>query len=232
MLEASGSTADTDEYLVDTADVPGGACLQLVRHGRDFEILFGGEQLMGSWQSNSEKALATLVCQRLVHPDSRLLIGGLGMGFTLGAALEALPEGAEVTVAELVPKIVSWAHGSLKHLFGESLSDPRVSIEICDVHDLIARQPERFDAILLDVDNGPEGLINVGNERIYCNWGLRSAYDALRPGGILAVWSSYADDEFRDRLRGIGFVVEEVKITPDVDRSDSDHIIWLAAKAG
>ena len=217
--------------LIDTADIPGGGCLQLVRYGEDFEILFGDEQLMGSWASKSEQLLASLVCDRLTRADASILIGGLGMGFTLASARAALPENATIVVAELVPAVVAWASGTLAHLFGDSFADRRVSVEIRDVHDVIDEASERFDAILLDVDNGPDGLINVANERLYCNWGLRAAHAALRPGGLLAIWSAYTDHAFRDRLDAAGFAVEELPIDPD-DPVDGDHVIWIAAKAG
>lgn len=228
----AGDDAEDEGALVDTADIPSGGQLRLMRYGEDYEILFGREQLMGSWASVSEEALATLVCERQQRDDCRILIGGLGMGFTLGAALAALPAEASVTVAELVPKIVAWASGPLSHIFGGSLDDPRVTIEIRDVHDIIDDATGLFDAILLDVDNGPDGLIQPENERLYCNWGLRAAHKALRPGGTLAVWSANPDPGFPDRLRAAGFAVEEVLIP--ADRRDGEsiaHTIWLAARA-
>jgi spermidine synthase len=185
---------------------------------------------MGSQLCGSEQALARLACRRLGDHDARILIGGLGMGFTLGAALAALPASATIVVAELVPKVVAWANGPLAHLFGDSLADPRVSIEIADVHDVIVGAPGRFDRILLDVDNGPDGLIHLANERLYCNWGLRAAYAALRPAGVLAVWSAYADDAFADRLRNAGFAVDEVRIRATGGRTGARHTIWLASK--
>jgi spermidine synthase len=219
---------DSPGTIVDFADIPSGGCLHLLRHGTDFEIMFGDEQLMGSWDSRSEEALATLVCDR-IPPAGRLLIGGLGMGFTLAAALAALPATATVVVAELVPKVVTWARGPLAHIFGNSLSDPRLSIEVRDVHDVIVEQPAGFDAILLDVDNGPDGLIHLANERLYCNWGLRAARAALRPGGMLAIWSAYPDAAFQARLEDCGFDVEE--ITVEGDRADlRPHTIWLAKR--
>ena len=157
---------------------------------------------------------------------------GLGMGFTLGAALANLPANAEIVVAELVPKVVTWANGPLAHLFGDSLVDPRVSIELGDVHDVIAAARERFDAILLDVDNGPDGLIHIANERLYCNWGLRAANAALRPGGILAIWSAYGDGDFVDRLELAGFAVNEIRLRATAGRTGARHTIWLAAKPG
>ncbi len=216
--------------LVDTGDIPGGGQLHLVRHGEDYEILLGGEQLMGSWASRSEEALATLVCERLGDRARHILIGGLGMGFTLAAARSVLPAGARIVVAELVPSIVDWARGPLAHIFGGSLDDPRVSIELRDVHDVIGDRRDGFDAILLDVDNGPDGLVTVANERLYCNWGLRAAYGALSPGGILAVWSAYTEDSFPGRLRAAGFAVQEVGVDPDGTGRDPQHIIWLATR--
>jgi spermidine synthase len=233
-LAASPAAPEDDGasgVLVDSGDIPGGGQLHLVRYGEDYEILLGHEQLMGSWASRSEEALATLVCERLGDRAHRILIGGLGMGFTLAAARSALPTSARIVLAELVPSIVTWARGPLAHIFGGSLDDPRVSIEMRDVHDVIEAQRDGFDAILLDVDNGPDGLVTVANERLYCNWGLRAAYAALRPGGILAVWSAYPDDSFRDRLCGAGFVVEEVSVDPDGTGQDTPHIIWLAARS-
>jgi spermidine synthase len=216
--------------LVDTADIPGGGQLHLVRHDQRFEIMFGDEQLMGSWDSQSEKALATLVCEHLGPRAERMLIGGLGMGFTLGAALAVLPASATVVVAELVPKIVDWATGPLAPIFGASLSDPRIELKIRDVHDVIVDEPGGFDAILLDVDNGPDGLIKLANERLYCNWGLRAAHTALRPGGVLAIWSAYPDDAFAERLGQAGFEVEEHMVHFDDTKQDAPYIIWLGAK--
>lgn len=218
--------------LIDTADIPGGGQLHLVRHGADFEIMFDEEQLMGSWAYRSEEALATLAFERLRGSDPRILIGGLGMGFTLAAARSALPLSGTIVVAELVPKVVAWAAGPLAHIFGDSLADPRVSLEIRDVHDVIVERSARFDAILLDVDNGPDALINLANERLYCNWGLRAAHSALRPGGLLAVWSAYPDRSFADRLQETGFEVKEVVVDPDGTEQEPPHVIWLASKQG
>ena len=203
----------------------------LVRHGLDYEILFNDQQLMGSWAYRSEQALATLVSERLGTQAEQILIGGLGMGFTLAAARSTFPANASFLVAELVSKVVTWAEGPLAPILGDSLRDPRVSVEIRDVHDIIARRDASFDAILLDVDNGPDGLINLANERLYSNWGLRAVHAALRPGGMLAVWSAYPDPAFSVRLRGVGFDIEIV----DVDSGGGEdeealHTIWLAAR--
>lgn len=224
------SDTHTPVELLDTAELPDGGLLRLWRRGTDYSIRFGEEELMGNQVRHSEEALATLACRRLTDPESQILIGGLGMGFTLGAALAILPPTARVTVAELVPKIVTWANGPLAHLFHDHLADPRLSLEMEDVHDVIERAEARFDAILLDVDNGPDGLIHLANERLYSNWGLRAAHAALKPGGILAIWSAYADDAFVDRLDSIGFDVEEVSIPAFAGGEHVIHKIWLAGK--
>ncbi|WP_313805810.1 spermidine synthase [Sphingobium sp.] len=216
--------------LIGEAELPDGGRLQLWRRGEDYSIRFGDNELMGNQVRHSEEALATLACGRLQHRDSRILIGGLGMGFTLGAALRSLSSTGAITVAELVPEIVTWANGPLSHLFHDYLSDSRVMVEMADVHDVIARERSEFDAILLDVDNGPDGLIHLANERLYCNWGLRAAHAALRPKGILAVWSAYADDAFVSRLENAHFDVEEVSVAALVDGEDVIHTIWLASK--
>ena len=216
--------------LVDIADIPGGGALHLMRRGSDFSICYGDDELMGSQVPHSEQALATLTCERLGDNRGRWLIGGLGMGFTLGSALAVLGPAAQVVVAELVPKVVTWANGPLAHIIGGSLADPRVSLEVADVHDVIVRAPASFDAILLDVDNGPDGLIQLANDRLYCNWGLRAAHAALRPGGVLAVWSSYTDADFRERLHRAGFAVEEITIRAEDYDGDVRHTIWLASK--
>ncbi|WP_150292654.1 spermidine synthase [Sphingobium estronivorans] len=216
--------------LLDTAQLPDGGELLLWRRGDDYSIRFGEDELMGNQVRHSEEALATLVCERLSKRDARILIGGLGMGFTLGAALSSLSPAAEVVVAELVPEIVKWAKGPLAHLFQDHLVDSRLSLEMADVHDVIVRQEAAFDAILLDVDNGPDGMIHLPNERLYCDWGLRSARDALRAGGILAIWSAYTDDHFVDRLEKAGFDVEEVSIPALAGEEHVIHTIWLASK--
>ena len=227
--EARGKWSGT---LVDTAEIPGGGQLQLVRYGQHYEILFDDEQLMGSWAYRSEQALASLVAERLGGRAKQILIGGLGMGFTLTAARSAFPASAEFVVAELVPKVVEWAEGPLAPIFGDSLRDPRVSLEIRDVHDVIVQHQAFFDAVLLDVDNGPDGLVNLANERLYSNWGLRAIHGALGPGGILAVWSAYPDHAFSDRLRVAGFDIEVLDMPSGSDEADPLHTIWLAAKSG
>lgn len=216
--------------IVDIADIPNGGELRLLRCGSAYSIHFGDEELMGSEAFQSEQALASLALGRLGRQCDRILIGGLGMGFTLRAALELLPASSTVVVAELVPKVVTWATGLLAHLFDGALADPRVSVEIRDVHDIIDDVSEAFDSILLDVDNGPDGFIQLANERLYSNWGLRAAYAALRPGGVLAVWSSYEDAFFTRRLEAAGFAVEEAKVPDTGGRERAPYTIWLAVR--
>jgi spermidine synthase len=216
--------------LIDTAQIPNGGMLRLLRCGNDFSIRFGEDELMGNEAVESEEALAQLAIRRAGVQCERVLIGGLGMGFTLGAALAELPEDASIVVAELVPKVVTWARGPLAHLFGDTLADPRVSIQVRDVHDVIVDSPGGFDAILLDVDNGPDGFIHLANDRLYCNWGLRACFAALRPGGVLAVWSAYEDEAFFTRLGNAGFEVEEAKVIDRVGRERAPYTIWLASR--
>ena len=209
--------------------VPGGKeGLRLFQRGEDFTITVGSIELMSDHLPGSERALATLGCARLAgRPRPRVLIGGLGMGFTLRAALDALPADAEVVVAELVPAVVEWARGPLAHLFAGSLDDPRVSLRLEDVNRSIQSGPARYDAILLDVDNGPSGFVRRTNDRLYDRWGLRRARFALRPGGVLAVWPGRPDRRFKARLKREGFSVEEVRVRAGLTHGRR-HVLWLA----
>jgi spermidine synthase len=192
--------------------------------------MLGANELMNSRLSGSEEALATLACRRLVGAATpTILIGGLGMGFTLRAALGALGPEAKLVVAELVPGVVKWARGPLAHIFGGSIEDPRVRIVEADVADLIAEARSAYDAILLDVDNGPDGLTRAANDRLYDKDGLDRARAALRPGGVLAIWSAAPDKSFSQRLRNAGFAVEETMVRANAGRSGARHVIWLAA---
>ena len=216
--------------LLDTARVPGGGELRLKRRGGEFSIMLGDIELMNSRLGGSEEALATLSCERIrACPDARILIGGLGMGFTLRAALGALGEGARVDVAELVPAVVAWARGPMADVFGGSLSDSRVKIVEEDVGRVIRAGRGVYDAILLDVDNGPDGLARVANDGLYDARGLRAAHAALRPGGVLSVWSSGPDRAFAERLGKAGFSVEEVK-TRAKGGGGARHVIWIATR--
>ncbi len=217
--------------LVDTATIPGGGALRLMRRNTEFSIRLDGNELMNSRLSGSEQALATLSCDLIAaRPQSRLLIGGLGMGFTLRAALAVLPPAAHVDVAELVPAVIAWARGPMSEIFGGSLDDRRVRLHETDVGALIADGASAYDAILLDVDNGPEGLSRPGNDTLYDAGGLSAAYRALRSGGVLAVWSSAPDQDFTRRLRRVGFGVEEKRVRAH-GKGGARHVIWLATRA-
>ncbi|MDR9761265.1 hypothetical protein RJJ37_16785 [Rhizobium redzepovicii] len=217
---------------LDSATIPGeGGELRLKQRGSEFSIMLGANELMNSRLSGSEEALATLSWERIkAHPKPKVLIGGLGMGFTLRAALAILPENAGVTVAELVPAVVAWARGPMAEVFKGCLDDPRVAIHQGDVGEAIRAGKEAYDAILLDVDNGPDGLTRKSNDRLYDFAGLRAARDALRPGGVLAVWSSGPDPDFTRRLRDSGFSVDAVNTRANGKRGGARHVIWLAVK--
>jgi spermidine synthase len=217
--------------LLDKAKVPGGGELRLMRRGAEFSIRLDHNELMNSRLSGSEEALATMACEKVARTRPQILIGGLGMGFTLRAALAVLEPEARIIVAELVPAVVEWARGPMAEVFGTSLTDPRVSIRESDVRHLIRSGRSAYDAILLDVDNGPEGLTREANDALYNMEGLRIARTALCPGGILAVWSSGPDPGFTRRLRKAGFDVEEVKVRAHGSRGGARHMIWIATRA-
>jgi spermidine synthase len=219
--------------LVDTAPVPGGGGeLRLMRRGAEFSIVLGQNELMNSRRGGSEAALAAIACERIcARKRPRILIGGLGMGFTLRAALAALGPDARVVVAELVPAVVAWARNAMVEVFGDSLTDPRVSVREADVGDLIRTGRSRYDAILLDVDNGPEGLTRQSNDRLYDLEGLSAARAVLRPGGVLAVWSSGPNPNFARRLRTAGFDVDEVRVRANGKRGGARHVVWIATRA-
>ena len=219
---------------IDSARVPDSDVeLRLMRRGTEFSMMLGQNELMNSRLSGSEEALATLACKRIeAVKRPHLLIGGLGMGFTLRAALTVLGPEARITVAELVPAVVAWARGPMADLFGDSLVDPRANIVTADVIEVIQSHPSAFDAILLDVDNGPEGLIRKANDALYDLNGLKAIRGALRPGGILAVWSSRPNIAFTKRLRAADFDVNEVGVRATTKRSGAHHVIWFATKSG
>jgi spermidine synthase len=219
--------------LIDTASIPGvEGSLRLFQRGAEFSIMLGSNELMNSRLSGSEEALATLACEKISRQTApHLLIGGLGMGFTLRAALNVLGKEAVISVAELVPAVVAWARGPMHAVHAGSLTDRRVKIIETDVTQLIGQDAERYDAILLDVDNGPDGLTRASNDRLYSTTGLRAAWVALRPGGVLAIWSSAPDKAFTDRLMATGFHVEQVEVRAHRGKSGARHTIWLAARS-
>lgn len=222
---------------IDRAEIPGTTAagdageLRLKSRGQEFSIMLGNNELMNSRLSGSEEALASLARERIGdRPRPSFLIGGLGMGFTLRAALAILPEDAAVTVAELVPAVVRWARGPMASVFKGCLDDNRVTIYDGDVGACIAAARSAYDAILLDVDNGPDGLTRASNDRLYDHQGLLAAQTALRLGGVLAVWSSGPDPRFTRRLKDAGFEAEAVSTRANGKRGGARHVIWLAVK--
>jgi spermidine synthase len=215
---------------IDTARIPGSdGELRLMRRGAEFSIKLGTNELMNSRLSGSEAALATLAAKKIeAVKNPRVLIGGLGMGFTLRAALGALGSNARIVVAELVPTVVAWARGPMAGIFGGSLDDPRVEIREVDVAQVIQRPPQKFDAILLDVDNGPEGLTHKANDALYDVSGLQRTYSALKRGGVLAVWSSGPNAKFSGKLRQAGFAVNEIAVRATGRGGGARHVIWIA----
>jgi len=221
----------TPRELIATAEVPGGEPLRLFRRGADHMIVLERNELMNSRMSGSEEALATMTCARLGDLKTpHLLIGGYGMGFTLRAALGVLGPKARVTVAELVPEIVDWARGPMAELTAGCLDDKRTAVVIGDVGSIIAEAVGLYDAILLDVDNGPDGLTRASNDRLYSVQGLALAKRALKPGGILAVWSAAPDSAFTRRLGNAGFAVEEVVVRARSNGKGPRHVIWFGRR--
>lgn len=222
--------------LIDTATIEDGATLELYGHGRDFMIVLGRNELMSTRMRFSEEQLAELTIGRLAKPDPRILIGGYGMGFTLRAALARLSAKADVVVAEISPKIIEWARGPMAGLTGDCLSDRRLTLAMGDVGETIDAAGngagQRYDAILLDVDNGPDGLVRADNDKLYSRTGLGKARDALNPGGIVSIWSAAPDPAFRKRLRDAGFVVEEKGVRSRPNNKGAHHVIWFARKKG
>jgi spermidine synthase len=222
----------TPWILLDSAAVPGnGGELRLYRRGDEFSIKVAGRgELMNSRVHGSEDALAEQTCARLVNRIApKLLIGGLGMGFTLAAALRHLGDQGRAVVAELVPAVVAWNRGPLGEPAGHPLEDPRVSVREGDVARVLSAGQQAFDAILLDVDNGPEGLTRQQNDWLYGMNGLNAAYAALRPRGVLAVWSASPDPDFVQRLRKVGFEVEEQRVRAHGTKG-ARHTIWFARR--
>jgi spermidine synthase len=210
---------------------PDGTDLKLTRRGREYIILAGGKSLMSSRMHGSEEALATLACRKArTMEQASVLIGGLGMGFTLRATLDLLPPDALVVVAELVPTVVEWNQGLLGPLAGHPLRDARVELDMNDVAVTLNRVPDRFDAILLDVDNGPSAFATSSNDRLYDDEGLTTAHTALKSGGVLAVWSAREDRKFEQRLRYRGFSVEIEPVRGRGKKGGPRHRIFLAHK--
>ena len=222
--------------LLDLAQTPGrGEELRLYQRDTEYEIKAGDYELMNSRLHGSEDALAELACQRInTHPQARILIGGLGMGFTLRSALDGLGDTAQVVVAELVPEVVRWNRTFLADLAGSPLDDARVVIHEADVARLIRKARRDYNAILLDVDNGPQGLTTRNNGWLYSPQGLRAAFNALKPKGVLAVWSPGPDAAFSKRLCEAGFELDEVRVPArgiGKSKGACHHIVWIAIRA-
>jgi spermidine synthase len=209
-----------------------GTDMKLVRRGNEYIILANGRSLMSSRMHGSEEALATFACRRartLEQPS--VLVGGLGMGFTLRATLDLLPPGAMVIVAELVPAVAEWNRGPLGPLAGWPLKDKRVRVDLNDVAVILSSSPARFDAVLLDVDNGPAAFAAVNNVGLYDDRGIAAAFAALKMGGVLAVWSAREDRKFKQRLHYGGFAVEVVSVSARLKKGGPRHTIFLGQKS-
>lgn len=193
-----------------------------------FEIRINGWELMSNRAHHSEDVLALLTCEQLCSAAPRVLLAGLGMGYTLRALLDGLPQSARVVVAELLPEVVEWNRGPIGHLAGRPLDDMRVTIECCDVADLIRANRGPFDGIILDVDNGPEAVMVDGNRSLYTPAGLRLMRQALRPGGVLAVWAASPSDGFASSLCSAGFRWRSVEIAARGSVDDPKHTVYIA----
>ena len=219
--------------LLATATIPGdGEEMRLYRRGGEFSIRVSSYELMNSRVHGSEDALSELVADRLRDPASaRVLIGGLGMGFTLAAMLARVGRQSRVVVAELLPEVVEWNRGVMAEINGAALKDPRVKVEVADVASLIIGAKDAYDAIVLDVDNGPAALTAKDNDRLYTAAGLHAAFTALRTGGMLAIWSASEDAAFTRKLRRAGFMTEERQVRGGKGGKGNRFLVWLASKS-
>jgi spermidine synthase len=214
--------------LLGTSQTPDGSEMTLTRRDTEYVILASGKSLMSSRMHGSEEALATFGLRHTSTRETpRVLIGGLGMGYTLRAALDLLSPEADVVVAELVPAVVEWNRGVLGFLAGHPLADSRVGVEQSEVAEVLRANPGRFDAVLLDVDNGPSAFTSPVNSRLYGDEGLSAARRALRPGGVLAVWSAWEARRFEQRLRYAGLTVSVERVRARLKRGGPRHVIFL-----
>jgi spermidine synthase len=216
--------------LLGQTTTPDGTDLALTRRDREFIILANGKPLMSSRMHGSEEALATLTCRNLRSDRPCVLVGGLGMGFTLRAALDLVPRDATVVVAELVPAVIEWNRGPLGPLAEHPLDDERVQVDVSDVALTLRASSGRFDAVLLDVDNGPDAFTQQGNGALYSDAGLAAARAALKPGGVLAIWSAWEHRKFEQRLRYNGFTVEVQRVRGRLTKGGPHHTIFLARR--
>jgi spermidine synthase len=221
--------------LIDTAEIPNnGGELRLYQRGEEHSIAIAGEgELMSSRVFGSEEALAELGCSPFANRKmARILVGGLGMGYTLAAALRHVNHDAEVVVAELVPAVVRWNREYLGGYAGNPLADPRTTVREGDIARILKRERGAYDAILLDVDNGPEGMTHSENDWLYGTAGLAAAWNCLRSDGVLAVWSAGPDRTFTERLRRAGFEVAVHTVRAHAGRKGARHTIWIATRHG
>jgi spermidine synthase len=217
--------------LLGQTTAPDGTTLALMRHDREYVIFANGKILMSSRMHGSEEALAAFALKRARAQDSpTVLVGGLGLGFTLRATLDLLPAGATVDVTELVPAVVEWNRGPLGPLAGNPLDDKRVRVHVEDVLVTLRSSPGRFSAVLLDVDNGPDAFTTSSNAGLYADKGLQAARAALEPGGVLTVWSAWEDRKFEQRLKYNGFTVEVERVRARLKQGGPRHTIFLGYK--
>jgi spermidine synthase len=216
--------------IVDRAHAPDGTEVVLARRGEEWVIRTGGLVHMSSRMHGSEEALATLALGKLAIRRT-ILIGGLGLGFTLRAVLDRVPLEARVIVADLVPELATWNRGPVAHLAGRCLDDARVRLQIGDVAGRIAEATKAFDAILLDVDNGPSSVVHGGKGRLYGKEGARACLGALKPGGVLAVWSAAPDQRYAETLQQAGFATETHFVSARGSAGGVRHVIHLGMKS-
>ncbi len=217
--------------LLGEASTPDGETLTLMRQDDELVILANGKPLMSSRMHGSEEALAPLSCRHLLRADAPgVLVGGLGMGFTLRATLDVLPSTATVVVAELIPAVVAWNHGPLGALARHPLKDPRVRVDVNDVLSTLQAGPARFDAVLLDVDNGPDAFTTSRNAALYADQGIAAIRAALRPGGVVGIWSAWEDRKFEQRLRYHGFAVQVERVRARLKKGGPRHTIFLGRR--
>jgi len=217
---------------LEQATAPDGTVLTLYRHDGAYYIRVDGVELMSTRRHHTEDALAELVCAPLdQRANARVLIGGLGLGFTLRASLRLLSSTATVTVAELIPGVIEWNRNPEYALAHESLNDPRVDLRIGDVGELLSVSPATFDGIMLDVDNGAGALTTAGNARLYTRGGIETAAAALRPGGRLAYWSAEPDAAFEKSLRAVGLEVETKRVRAH-ESSGGNYTLFVAHRRG
>jgi len=213
---------------IDRTHAPDGKELVLARRGTEWQVRAAGLVLMVSHEHGSEEVMSDYALERVKAPRD-VLVGGLGLGFSLRATLDKVGPHAKVTIAELVPQLVEWNRAHVGHFAGHPLDDPRTVLRVGDVYDRIAEAPDGFDAILLDVDNGPAALAHTKNNRLYSPTGVLRCGEALRPGGVLAVWSAQPDQRYVARLEHAGFKVE-VKTVGNYKGAGARHVLFLATK--